>query len=265
MQTSASEITAFNFIITTVLLLLFGSTIVYFVFLYQRRRFRQQKDMLELRETFSQILLESKLEIREQTLDHIAKELHANFSHLVSVINMHLSEALPQSPPGIKEILLEAKSLTKQLLSEMKALNTSLNTDHIMHIGFLKAINNELNRFAKLKRYQTSFTKTGEEFRLPPENEIILFRLSQEVLNNVMNYAQASKVSVVIDYLEKSMVLQIVDNGIGFDVEKAYEQSSEKDSTGLLNMQKRARMIKADFSIVSGKGAGTTVKINIPR
>src|SRR4051794_35031343 len=111
MQTSISEVTFLTILISTLLILIFGGGIIYFLFLYQGKRYRHQKEMLELREAFNQTLLLSKLEIQEQTLDHISKELHANFSHLVSLININLSEILPQSSSTMKESILETKSL----------------------------------------------------------------------------------------------------------------------------------------------------------
>ena len=265
MQTSFSEVTALTIIISTILILLFAGIIIYFLFLYQGKRFRHQKEVLELREAFNQTLLQSKLEIQEQTLDHISKELHANFSHLVSLININLAEIIPQSSNEMKESILETKSLAKQLLGELKALSASLNTDHIMHIGFVKALDNELGRLSKTKRYQISFTKSGEEFRLRPEHEIILFRLSQEVLNNIVKYAKATSVIVTITYSADQMLLDIADNGIGFNVNLAEQQSAEKESTGLLNIKKRAKLINADVLINSEEGKGTVVKIKIPK
>jgi len=264
MQTSFSEVTALTIIVSTTLILLFGGIIIYFLFLYQRKRYRHQKEVLELREAFNQTLLQSKLAIQEQTLDHISKELHANFSHLVSLININLAEILPQSSNDMKDNILETKSLAKQLLGELKALSASLNTDHIMHIGFVKAVDNELNRLSKAKKYNISFTKTGEEFRLKPEHEIILFRLCQEVFNNIVKYAKATSVTVIISYSTDHMLLEINDNGVGFNIALAIQQSAEKESTGLLNIKKRAKLINAGFSINSEEGKGTTVKIVIP-
>lgn len=264
MQTPSFEITTLTIIISTALIVLFGGAIIYFLFLYQKKRFRHQKEVLELREVFGKTLLQSKLEIQEQTLDHIAKELHANFSHLVSLININLAEVVSQNSNEATESVLEAKSLAKQLLTELKALSASLNTDHIMHIGFFKALDNELGRLTKTKKYQVSFTKTGEEYRLRPENEIILFRLCQEVLNNIVKYARASVVTATINYTDEYMELQIGDNGTGFDVDLAMQQAAEKESTGILNIEKRARLINAFFAITS-TSQGTTVKITIPR
>lgn len=251
-------------VISTLIVLSLSIAIVCFLFFYQRKRFRHQQEILEMREAFSQALLQSKLAIQEQTLDHISKELHANFSHLVSLININLSEILPQTPAPQREHILETKLLAKQLMSELKALSASLNTDHIMHIGFEKALENEINRLAKTGHYDVPITKTGEAYRLPAEHEIILFRLCQEVLNNVIKYAKASKVNTTLSFQPDQFILTIADNGTGFNVEEALNRSGEKQSTGLLNIQKRASLINANFSISSIEGEGTSVTIHIP-
>jgi len=264
MQTSTLA-TALTIIISTAIVLCLSIAVIYFLFLYQRKRFRHQQELIEIREAFNQTLLQSKLAIQEQTLDHISKELHANFSHLVSLININLSEVLPQIPVEQRENIIETKSLAKQLMSELKALSANLNTDHIIHIGFVKALDNELSRLAKTKKYEVVIAKTGEEYRMLPEHEIILFRLCQEVLNNVIKYAKASKVSTSLTFSPDQFVLTIADDGSGFDVEEALKQSGEKQSTGLLNIRKRAALINAEFNIASREGEGTLVSINIPR
>jgi signal transduction histidine kinase len=264
MQTSISEVTVFTIIISTLLILIFGSCIVYFLFLYQRKRFRHQQEVIEIREAFNQTLLLSKLEIQEQTLDHISKELHANFSHLVSLININLAEILPLSSTEVKENILETKSLAKQLLSELKALSASLNTDHIMQIGFIKALENELSRVGKIKKYTITFTKAGEMIRLHPGNEIILFRLCQEVLNNAVQYAKATSIAASLTYNTDHLALTIADDGVGFNVELAKHQSAEKESTGLLNIQKRAKLINGEVKVESQEGLGTKITITVP-
>ena len=265
MQPSTLEPTAITIIVSTVILLFFSFLLVYFLFMYQKKRFLHQQEVVELREAFNQTLLQSKLEIQEQTLDHISKELHANFSHLVSLININLTEILPHSSDEMKESVTETKSLAKQLLSELKALSASLNTDHIIHIGFVKALDNELSRLSKTKKFMVTLSKTGEEFRLRPEHEIILFRLCQEVLNNVIQYAQAKNVITNLIYTDLLLAVEIIDDGVGFDIDEANRRSAEKESTGLLNMQKRARLINATVDVESQPGKGTRVTINIPR
>jgi len=263
MQTSTDAI-SLTIIVSTIVALSLSFAIVYFIFLYQRKRFRHQQELIEIREAFGQTLLQSKLAIQEQTLDHIAKELHANFSHLVSLININLSEILPQVSDDQRGNIIETKSLAKQLMSELKALSASLNTDHINHIGFVKALENELNRLAHTGKYEVKIVKTGEVYRMPPEHEIILFRLCQEVLNNVVKYAGASRIVTSLTFTPDQFSLAITDNGCGFDVQEALRRSGEKQSTGLLNIRKRASYINAGFNINSRIGEGTRVLISIP-
>ncbi|MFN8288946.1 MAG: ATP-binding protein [Chitinophagaceae bacterium] len=265
MPASSTQILTLVIVISTLLLLIFGSIVVRYIFLYQRKRYRHEQDVLEMREAFNQTLLQSKIEIQEQTLNHISKELHANFSHLVSLININLSAILPQSTEDAKSSILETKSLAKQLLGELKALSASLNTDHILHIGFENALNNELRRIGTAKKYQIIFTKTGEEFRLPAEKEIILFRLCQEILNNILKYAKATSITTVINYTDSLIIMEISDNGVGFDLNLVSALSAERESTGLLNIQKRAKLIKGEVEIKSGPGKGTAVIISIPK
>ena len=260
MQTSSYS-TIYTIILSSFIIIFLGLAVIYILFAYQRKKFRHQKEMLELREAFNQTLMQSKLAIQEQTLDHISKELHANFSHLVSLININLQEILPQTAEVTRENVLETKSLAKQLMSEIKALSASLNTDHIMHIGLTKALENELNRLGK--KYAITITKTGEEYRLKPDHETILFRLCQEVLNNVIKYSEASQIIATLSYNADSFMLSISDNGTGFDLQQAMEASGEKQSTGLLNMKKRASLIHGDLQINSIPGEGTTVIIQI--
>jgi len=263
MPNSAAEIISLTIAITTIFLLLVGAIAVRYVFLYQKKRFRHQQEVAEIRESFAHTLIKSKLDIQEQTLDHVAKELHANIGQLASYIQIGIEELSIKTTGSNKESALELTGLTGKLMSELKAINASLNTDHIMHIGFVNALNNELAWFGKNKNYKITFTKTGQEYRLKPEHEIILFRLCQEVLNNIAKYAEAQKLTITIDYSPGTFILEIADDGKGFNVQEALDQSSEKESTGLLNIQKRARLINADINIVTSPGNGTKFTIEI--
>jgi signal transduction histidine kinase len=264
MQPSSKEVIILTIVISTILLLLFTGAIIYYVFLYQRKRHRHYQEVLELREAFNETLLESKFEIQEQTLNHISKELHSNFSQLVSLININLSEILSQSNDSVKENIIETKSLAKQILSDLKSMSVSLNTDHIIQIGFARALENEADRIRKTKRYSVSFDKTGTEIDLKPEQQIILLRLCQEILNNTIKHSKATTIRINLTSHNSFLCIEIADNGIGFDSNQPSSLYQEKGSTGLLNMRKRAKLISAEFIISSSLGNGTTIIIKIP-
>jgi signal transduction histidine kinase len=264
MQTNFSEETYLTIILTTLLLLVSGAMLVYFFFRHQKKRFQHEQEVLELHESFNQLILQSKLEIQEFTLDHIAKELHANFSHMVSLININLSVALADSQGEAKDHIIEAKRLAKQLMAEVKVLSVSLNSDHIMKSGFDQALENEISRLSRAGKYEVQLIRTGIRFRIAPEKEIVLFRLCQEILNNIVKHAKAEKITATIDYFPDRLCLAISDDGIGFDPDEARERSIEKSSTGLMNIAGRAERINANLNIESGPGKGTTVNVLIP-
>jgi signal transduction histidine kinase len=259
-----SEVTYLTVIISTLLLLFFGILLVYYFFHQQKKRYQHMQEVTELRESFNQILLQSKLEIQEQTLDHIAKELHANFSHLVSLININLSAILAESHGKIKENIQETKSLTKQLMADLKALSVSLNSDYLIKTGFSKALGTELDRLCKTGRYKVTVSKTGEQYRIKPDQEIILYRLCQEILNNIVKHSGAKEITVLLDFASSYLKIQITDDGKGFDIKAAKENNTEKESTGLMNMNNRARLINAELIIDSEPGKGTSVSVLIP-
>lgn len=264
MQSTQSEVIYLTIIISTLLLLLFGGLLVYYFFLQQRRRYQHLQEVTEIREAFNQTLLQSKLEIQEQTLDHIAKELHANFSHLVSLININLAAILAETHGKVKENIQETKVLTKQLMADLKALSVSLNSDYLMKTGFLKALTNEADRLTKTGRYKVTFSKTGQDFRIKPEKEIILFRLCQEALNNIIKHSEANNITISLEYSSLFLKIEIKDDGKGFDADSGKSAELTTTSTGLLNMYNRARLINAEFTINSVPGKGTSIFVSIP-
>lgn len=259
MQEQIHQLATQTILITTAILLLLGGFIVYFLFKYQRRRFEHLQQLNEVKDSFNRILLESKLEIQEQTLDHVAKELHANFSHLISLININLSTVNLGNETEAAEKISETKSLSKQLMSELKALSVSLNTDQISHLGFYKALENELRRLEKAGAFKVVFTKIGQEPRLSPDKEIILFRMCQEILNNIVKHAEACQVTVVIESDLASFSLSVKDDGKGFDTE--FTPKSKADSTGLRNIRSRADLINSEVTFNSKPGEGTVVSV----
>ncbi|SCW80222.1 sensor histidine kinase [Mucilaginibacter sp. NFR10] len=264
MQNTVTQETVLTIIISTMLILLFVLLLTIFFFRQQKKRFLHVQEVAALKESFNQLILQSKLEIQERTLDHMAKELHANFSHLISLININLAVILPQCSGEVHEQVSETKSLTKQLMGEVKALSISLNTNFIMKSGFYKALENELQRLVNTKRYEVQYQQTGMPVTLPAGKEIVLFRLCQEILNNIIKHAKANSIFVNLDYEQENLYLRIADDGIGFDLDLAKSRSIERESTGLLNIAERARIIKGSLKITTSPGNGTIVELTLP-
>ena len=264
MHEKISDVTVLTIIISTVLLVFLGSIILYFLFAYQKKGHRHQEEIILLNEQFQKTLLLSKLEIQEQTLDHIAKELHANISQLVSIININLSVHLQQHPSEANENIIETKALVKQLMAEIKSLSVVLNTEHIGKAGFLQMLKNELDRLTKTRLFQIEFSIDGQVLRLHPEKEIILFRLLQEILNNIIKHAAADRITVELHYEEFNLSIRVSDNGKGLDVVKIRSNAASSNSTGISNIYNRSKQIDATVDIASSPQTGTTFYVRVP-
>jgi signal transduction histidine kinase len=235
--------------------------IISFILLYQKRRHLHKLEIQKLEQAFTKEMLRSQVEIKDQTLRRVASEIHDNFSPTLSVINISLASLLPKLPAATQEALLEAKILVKQVMSEMKVLSSSLNSDHLMEIGFYCALEKYIAHIRRSGIYQVSFSDTGSRYAIQPEKEIILFRICQEILNNIIKHAHATQIDIHIEYGKPFLLVEIKDNGTGFDVQKTADTAGEKDSTGMGNIRKRAQVLEADLEIDSTPGRGTRITI----
>jgi signal transduction histidine kinase len=102
----------------------------------------------------------------------------------------------------------------------------------------------------------------GEPVLLNEKKEIILFRILQEAINNIIRHATAKDICINLYYLKDLLSMQVRDNGTGFLVNEL--SSVGKSINGLHNMQHRAKLIEAEFLIDSKPGEGTCITVNTP-
>jgi signal transduction histidine kinase len=217
-----------------------------------------------LEDRFHKELLASQIEIQEQTLQHISSEIHDNIGQLVSVMNMHLITIEKDTPEKKEEKLHEIRGMGKQLMAEIKSIAVSLNSDRIMHLGLQQSLERELQRLGKSGIYQVHFAVNGSSYRLEPEKEIILFRICQETINNIVKHAEAKNIRVTLHYSPELFNLEIADDGKGFDAAFVLEHGLAKDSTGLRNLQNRSKLINASLSVKSRPNEGTIISVSLP-
>jgi len=127
----------------------------------------------------------------------------------------------------------------------------------------VRAIELELELFRK-SGFQTTLYMEGEIRKMEPQQELILFRIVQESLNNIIKHAEAKTICVTALYTADELDLQVEDDGKGADPSQLDMDGNSYKSLGLRNMSNRARMIGGTFAIHSVPGNGTMIKLNIP-
>jgi len=247
-------ISASLIIIITVVILFFVIFFYLLIVQLHRRRIIHQKEVLDLKVQYEQTILQSQLEIQEQTFKNISQEIHDNIGQVLSLAKLNLN-TIPHT-----ETILLTEELLGKAISDLRDLSRSLNSEKITDIGICQAIKHELGIVEKVAGVKTIFNCLDEEVPLNDEQTIIAFRMMQEIFNNILKHAKATEIAADITTDEHFTSITITDNGKGFDVEKL---NSAETGIGLKNIQQRCKLIKAtcEISIVPGKG--TVIKIII--
>ncbi len=245
----------FSVIIITIFAFLLVGIIITTAILYHNRR---KLHLLE-RSTFAQTLLQSQLEIKEQTLQHLAVELHDNLGQIASLIKINLNTIKVEETDKAKLKVEETKELVRQLITDLKLLSVSLNSNRVTQLGITKSLEDEVARLNKIGLFKIMLQQVGS-VALADNATIIIFRMAQEILNNALKHSTAKNVTISISVSDNLFSLSIVDDGTGFNL----ADKLKTGGSGLLNLQSRAKLIGATISIQSKLAVGTTVSILLP-
>lgn len=264
----STEYAEFNLIIVsgTVLLLVLVSFIVLFMLFYQRRYYNQERKINQIREQSERELLKAQLEIQEVELKRVSQEIHDNSGQMLSLAKLNLNVIHARMPADDvnANLLKETKTLIGEIIGDLRNLSKSLSSDIVERLGFIKALQFETDRLCKTGLFQCEIRVDGTIIRLNTDTEIILFRIAQECIQNIIKHSRAAHVDVEIDFRTTHLDFTIRDDGVGFDISEAVTENRKSDGSGLQNLLSRARLIGALLTIDSTPGKGTCICLNLP-
>lgn len=221
-------------------------------------------DMSAKELSFQQTLLQTQLEIQEQTFKNISQEIHDNIGQALSLAKLNLNTMPLLTDEKAVQKISTSKELVSKAIIDLRDLSRSLNTDYIADMGLLKAIEYELELIQKSAGIHTRFNLQGAPFTLDKQKELILFRIMQEIFNNIVKHAGAENIFLSIQYDVSKLTLTIKDDGKGVNLEPLSQTENKTIGLGIRNMHSRAGLIGADFKMSSVLGQGTEVNINLP-
>jgi two-component system, NarL family, sensor kinase len=251
-------------VLAILFMLLIVSFIVIFIALYQKRHIRYLKEKQLLQNQFAQTLLQTQLEIQEQTLKNISQEIHDNIGQVLSLAKLNINTMNCDEPVALQVKISDSKHLISKAIQDLRDLSRSLNTDYVVEMGLLRSVEYELELIKRTGTIETLFRIEGKSFRLEQQQELILFRIVQEVLHNIIKHAKATLIDVFVQFEPAMFTLIVKDNGIGFDASKLEAADYSGFGLGIRNMHNRAAMINTNFTLSSGPGEGVTILLQLP-
>ena len=233
--------------------------IIYFIVLYRNRQLKNKQEQEHLQSIFRQEVLKARIEMQEQTLAHVSREIHDNITQVLSFVKLDLA-MFGNADEKQKQIKInESRDLIAQAINDLKDLSKSLSFEHITKLGLLKTIEMEVNRLNKSGIVKAELTTDGEIGRLGEQRELVLFRIFQEAVNNMLKHSGATHFKISLQYYPELFNLTLEDDGNGFSAGSLDGSSG----SGLKNMENRAALIGAVAAIDSAPGNGCCIKVTL--
>ena len=223
-------------------------------------RKKLQEDNIKMQESLESLSFHLE-RIRENERSNIAKEIHDSIAQPLTAIKMDINWLYNRVDITSVEStkLSEMNNLATNLINDVQLLYTDLRPPMLKELGLNSTIEWYIREFEK--RTGLNCQLELNDVQLPNEKRnITLFRCLQEALKNVEQHARAKKVNINIYLHENSIVMEIIDNGIGFVTEKIdYSKSS-----GLTGMRERLKKVNGQMDISSTLNKGTKLQFVIP-
>ncbi|WP_298353445.1 sensor histidine kinase [Runella sp.] len=234
-----------------------------FVFVYQRRQLQNRQEKATLHAQHQQEILQVQLEIQNQTLQHISGELHDNIGQLMTLVRFKLNMLEIEETITPKQIE-EVNEVVGKTIDELRGLSKSLDGDFVKNFGLVDSLKHLLQRIAFTGKYETDILIEGEAYQLDGQKEIVLFRVVQEILSNILKHAKAKYIKVSLQFTPAHFSLTVQDDGKGFDYEAVLGREMSKSGVGLRNIQRRTEMLGGTCTFKTAQNEGTSVHIQLP-
>ncbi len=264
----------------SIILLQFTLFIIMLILAYLKRGKKHLKEKEFMESEFEKQLLQSQLETQEETLHKLSTEIHDNVGQLLNSTKLLIGITqrtliqLPNSIPDLDKALEEAMNQTDSIpdsahtldmadetlakaILELRNLSRSFNKDWLAQFNFLHNLETEIKRINAGKTMHILLSGP-ETLTLKANQQIILFRIVQEILQNAIKHSGAKNVDIRIKEENQLLFISISDDGNGFD------ENSITKSMGMLNINHRSRLLGGTAQWHTSAGSGTRVTIQLP-
>ncbi|UCG55147.1 MAG: PAS domain S-box protein [Dehalococcoidia bacterium] len=202
--------------------------------------------------------------VREEERCKIARNIHDELGQTLAGLKIDLSWLSKGLSKEQKSLFEKTRSMSKVVdttIQMVKKIAVELRPGVLDDLGISAAIEWQVGEFEKLTKIESEFSSNPRDIILDQERSIVIFRIFQEILTNIIRHANATKVKVSLKEKGGSIILKVCDNGKGI----SKKQIADPKSFGLIGMRERVRPWKGNIGISSGPSEGTTLEVSIPR
>ncbi len=202
---------------------------------------------------------------QEQERAQIAQDLHDEVNQALTAIKLRLMATMHDAPASVAMELREVRELVDRAMDELLTIARALRPTALDDHGLISALQSQVADFGERTGIRTAFHRHGELRNLSDEEQLVIYRVTQESLSNVAHHAGARQVAVDLSFTGNT-VLKIADDGQGFNALAANRNGKLRGrpgGLGLNGMRERALLVGGDLNIFSRPGEGTTVELTM--
>lgn len=244
--------------IVSILFLIF---LIYTVYnlskLHNRKNQQFLMDLENIKSDYERNLLNTQIEIQEQTFQNISREIHDSILQKLTLAKLYLYTDR-ETKSDKKNI--DCLNIVTEVINDLGDISRSLNSDLILRNGLIRALEAEILQIKKLEKHAIDLQVNGDYIFLNNKKELILFRIIQESLNNILKHANSKCIQVLLNFKSDRLMLEVKDDGRGFDPIILLNNHG----AGIANMIERAKMIGGELQVKSMLNKGTSIQLQVP-
>lgn len=197
---------------------------------------------------------------QEKERNELGLELHDNINQLLSVVKLYLGIAKNEETYN-REIIEKCFNHLEEAMTEIRTLSHSLVTPTLGNDGLRDALQDLVDSVPQTNHIRIALCvdEQYDSLEVDKNKELMIYRIVQEQLSNIIKYAKASDVSIVLIPQQESLYLSVSDNGVGFDM-----QQTAGKGIGLKNINNRVEYYAGEMKITAAPGKGCTLEVFIP-
>lgn len=214
-----------------------------------------------------QQLSNKRLDVVEESLRRISRELHDGTCQALMAIKLDLALIEPQISAAGRETQTTLRDIRRQVVDVVQSVRQM---SHLLYppalddFGAVAAIESMAEKYRATSDLQVRVDCSDAGLRFAPAIELLMFQIFQEAMINVVKYAHASRVQVRLALEEQAVVLEIADDGVGFDAQAYFRGPTRAPGLGLIGMRERVAHFGGAFRVTSRARHGTCIFVSVP-
>lgn len=237
---------------------LLAIAVILFVVFYQKQLFTQQIRLQEIESEYQRNLLVATTQAQENEQKRIASDLHDEVGAVLSASKLYLTHL--SDNPEIEKVGQKIRELIDTASQNLRNISHNISPQNLEKFGLISALSDMSNRINGSNQL-TIHLNYNQDRRLKLEQELALYRITQELLNNTLKYANASNVVIDLEFTATDFYYNYKDDGVGVDLNSKLQEKSK--GLGLRNLEGRAELLDTKVQYQSAIGEGFQASLNI--